>query len=489
MKFSKIFTPILGSGLMVAVITGAFIGTINTNAQNGGSTGGNTFTYSYQIDTCDTDASNNYLNIDLNENYASPIPQTPTLDSNDAHLNVNIANVGSGPEAFIYGILPGANTFTYSFDDTPIVFNQATLQQVQSTLPILSGQAIISDTITINATQDDCFQMANDSYFVTDNGQTTENLVLDVTNNDIIDPMAPAGNTAITQVESIAGHTIGYNGSNQVTADLDMTILSPGDTITFDYEICFTETVFALALSTSSPSCGTATVTINIQAAPDNDGVGDGTENAAPNNGDGNNDGILDSQQTEVTSLPAQNGNYVTVELQGACTQLENVYTTVESSVAVQDTDNDYPLGLVGFEAPCAGSLTVVHYWYGVDPNAAYVYRKYGPTTPGDASTTQWYDWPVTWSSETINGEYVLKATYTLTDGEFGDDTGVDGYIFDPSGPTAVAQAQSAAPTQPTTTPTVMLVRSGGIQNIAVYSLLLSIVVYGLTISITAKKK
>jgi len=54
---------------------------------------------------------------------------------------------------------------------------------------------------------------------------------------------------------------------------------------------------------------------------------------------------------------------------------------------------------------------------------------------PGDEPTAGWYLLPnVTFEAVMIGGKSVVKATYTLTDGELGDSTGIDGKIVDPGG-------------------------------------------------------
>jgi len=64
----------------------------------------------------------------------------------------------------------------------------------------------------------------------------------------------------------------------------------------------------------------------------DKDGTADMVENAAPNNGDGNNDGIPDSQQNNVTSLPTASEQYLTTEVENDCpvnnVQLDSGTTT-----------------------------------------------------------------------------------------------------------------------------------------------------------------
>ena len=51
-------------------------------------------------------------------------------------------------------------------------------------------------------------------------------------------------------------------------------------------------------------------------------------------------------------------------------------------------------------------------------------------------NTPQWYTLPgVTFGTEDIEGQTVAYAEFTLIDGQFGDDTGVDGVIYDQGGP------------------------------------------------------
>jgi hypothetical protein len=180
-----------------------------------------------------------------------------------------------------------------------------------------------------------------------------------------------------------------------------------------------------------SPS--TATVTILDDDDTDGDGVPNVTEDGAPNGGDGNGDGVPDRLQGHVTSLPSATGlGYVTVVTSGGCSQNENVQVFTEEP---DDPEYSYPFGLVGFELPCS-SATVKVYFYGTNNLSGYTYRKYGPTTPGDPSTEQWYTLPgVTFGSEEIGGSMVAYAEFTLTDGQIGDDTGVDGRIVDQGGP------------------------------------------------------
>jgi len=173
-------------------------------------------------------------------------------------------------------------------------------------------------------------------------------------------------------------------------------------------------------------------------ASDDGDGVPASTEDQAPNNGDGNGDGTPDRLQSGVTSLPSATGRgFITVELRnGDCNQLTEVTALGEGQTPASDASFDYPFGLVSFQIPCE-SATVRVYFHGTTSLSGYTYRKYGPTTPGVASTAAWYSLPnVSFGTANIGGTNVPYAQFTLTDGSLGDDTdGADNIIYDQGGP------------------------------------------------------
>jgi hypothetical protein len=164
------------------------------------------------------------------------------------------------------------------------------------------------------------------------------------------------------------------------------------------------------------------------------DGISDAEEDGAPNGGGGNGDGILDSLQSNVGSIPSATGTgYLTVEVISGCRHLEKIRTYTEAAQG-NDNDYDYPYGLVGFELPCS-SATIRVYFHGESDLSGYTYRKYGPIPP-NFNNPQWYTLPgVTFGTVDIGGQTVAYAEFTLTDGQLGDDTGVDGVIYDPGGP------------------------------------------------------
>lgn len=171
----------------------------------------------------------------------------------------------------------------------------------------------------------------------------------------------------------------------------------------------------------------------------DGDGVADSIEDAGPNGGDGNGDGTADSEQENVaTILDAEDDDYITLELDpdGTCTQIDDFSSVNESDLSEEDPDYIYPLTLTEFTIPCADSVDGTIFWHGEEEFTTQVYRKFGPTTPGDVSSTSWYtsEQFIT-STVDIDGNATATASFTLADGEVGDDTGDDDVIVDANGP------------------------------------------------------
>ena len=101
------------------------------------------------------------------------------------------------------------------------------------------------------------------------------------------------------------------------------------------------------------------------------------------------------------------------------------------------DASFDYPYGLVEFTLNCAAADVTITFPGSI---TGTTYRKYGPTTPGNAATAAWY----TFNNVTVNSS--TSITLHLQDGQLGDDTGVDGIIVDEGGP-GQALAAAAIPT------------------------------------------
>lgn len=166
----------------------------------------------------------------------------------------------------------------------------------------------------------------------------------------------------------------------------------------------------------------------------DVDGISDEEEDAAPNDGDGNWDGILDSSQENVTSLRSvETGDFITMVSSDGCTN------TSVSSVGATEFPPDpagfvLPQGLVSFTLESCSSSNLLFFYHGESDLSGTEYRKYGPMTQSQAPT--WYSLPANFSSAQFDDQRIAIASFQLVDGGLGDSDGVvNGQIVDPSGP------------------------------------------------------
>ena len=152
-----------------------------------------------------------------------------------------------------------------------------------------------------------------------------------------------------------------------------------------------------------------------------------------PNDGDGNNDGIVDIDQPNVTMIknPVNNG-YVVLVSPESCTN-ERLSVVSETSLPAQDRLN-YPAGLLDFSVDCVTPgvrIAVEHYYYDLNYKAEdFIGRKF--TIYDNVYHT------LSGSSITdikIGGQHVVKFVYSLTDGDtFDNDQIQNGKIVDPAG-------------------------------------------------------
>lgn len=175
----------------------------------------------------------------------------------------------------------------------------------------------------------------------------------------------------------------------------------------------------------------------------DDDGITMETENAAPNNGDANNDGLLDSQQANVTSFINEVTNKpvtLAVESSGNECFLEDVATVAAGSLA-SDSAYTYPLGLLDFTVDCGvdGFTAVVKQYFFDAAIDSFTLRKF---VNGAFQTVT----GASFSTQTIGGRQALVVAYEVTDGGSLDADGiVNGVVVDPAGP-GVSAATAGAP-------------------------------------------
>jgi hypothetical protein len=167
----------------------------------------------------------------------------------------------------------------------------------------------------------------------------------------------------------------------------------------------------------------------------DTDPISDTIEAAAPNDGDGNYDGVADAEQANVTSFvnPITN-EYVTLVSTGsgeeACNFTSAAITASSENEAV-DAAYQYPFGFVNFTTQCGNNGASAHIEIYVHnaTSASYVARKY------NASTKQYSDMPSGANVHFDTSNNALILSYDITDGSSLDEDGAaDGSIIDPIG-------------------------------------------------------
>ena len=154
-----------------------------------------------------------------------------------------------------------------------------------------------------------------------------------------------------------------------------------------------------------------------------------------PNDGDANADGQKDSYQDNVVSLPDKaTGQYVTTEVDKNCV-IDTLSTDLVVEAMGYDPKYQFPLGIIYFDVACAKTQIRLYYHAVSKITRRFILQKYGFKVPGDPSTLGWYLFPnATFDTVTLGKKTAMRATYSLTDGELGDNTGVDGHIVDPVG-------------------------------------------------------
>lgn len=204
-----------------------------------------------------------------------------------------------------------------------------------------------------------------------------------------------------------------------------------------------TDTIEVSGIIDGIPFNCTATITWQVA---DGNGIDPDIEDGAPNNGDGNNDGIPDKLQPHVASFPDIFGVYVTI-VSPPGTTLMNVMALNTPDGGIPPPDVVFPIGWIKFEV------------HGVAPGASIVvdiimhgsptvntYYKFGPTPIIPVDTFYRFLFDGTTGSEVVGNIVRL----TLVDGLRGDsDLAANGIIVEPGAP--ALEAENPQPLVPPT--------------------------------------
>ena len=175
---------------------------------------------------------------------------------------------------------------------------------------------------------------------------------------------------------------------------------------------------------------GTASGVAEYTHVPDDDsdGVPGNIEDGAPNGGDGNGDGVPDSEQSHVASLPGLSstrggtGAWVTVWVEpvtngGVCQRINNMQVldpaSLPADIARGPDATEYADGVVRFDLPDCQHADVHVRFHGTDhSDPRFTWRNYGPTQPGNVDSLGWYGFtaasrsaPDTWTFRLQAGE------------------------------------------------------------------------------------
>lgn len=148
-------------------------------------------------------------------------------------------------------------------------------------------------------------------------------------------------------------------------------------------------TTATIIIESNDPDESPFEIPIFAVAQLENDGVSSEVEDAAPVNGDGNNDGTPDSQQSNIASLPDLNGTYLTY-VSDASKPFQDV-GIVDQSTFVEDQDGVIlSAGVHEFTVNNVSTDEVVEVGLllppGVSPSAYYVF-----STTAENDIPHWY--------------------------------------------------------------------------------------------------
>ena len=173
---------------------------------------------------------------------------------------------------------------------------------------------------------------------------------------------------------------------------LDITSLDPGSTCTLNIQfspLTTGEKASDLLISSNDPDENPFIMEITGNAMLENDGVPPDIEDAGPNGGDGNNDGIPDSAQSNIVSLEDLRGSYVTL-VSTTGLHFRNVKVSDQTSIGDIPVNENFASGV--FDFSLEGDAPFGIYEIGLilpAGNMPVSFYLYGPTN--DNAQPHWY--------------------------------------------------------------------------------------------------
>jgi hypothetical protein len=173
-------------------------------------------------------------------------------------------------------------------------------------------------------------------------------------------------------------------------------------------------------------------VELIFQPDDDLDGVDDGVEDDAPFEGDGNQDGVRDSEQGHVASLRGQRDRFITIASPEG-TRLVDVRPMENPNPNELPADTEFPVGFFDFDVKDVDSQETTMVTVQLEPGTtANSYYMFGPT-PDDPNP---HLYPFLFDGETGAKIFADRIEVYFRDGQQGDsDLTANGVITDPAAP------------------------------------------------------
>ena len=271
-----------------------------------------------------------------------------------------------------------------------------------------------------------------------------EFLTLSIAADSIIEnagSAATTGRVTRNNTDNSAPLEVTLTNGDDTEIDIPTSVTIPADqaSATFDIDaLDDDEADIALSVTVTANAAGCAdgsdTLVVNDEDE-DGDGTSDDLERAAPNGGDGNNDGVLDNQQSNVVSLlNAADTTYMTLVAPDG-TILNDVVSDSDPP-SEPPADATFPIGFVeyiveGVDVGASAMVTI----YCESASVLNTYWKYGPTLGN--TTPHWY--PFMYDGTTGAKIFSDRIEVHFVDGARGDDDlTANGVIVDPGAPAQV---------------------------------------------------
>ncbi len=180
-------------------------------------------------------------------------------------------------------------------------------------------------------------------------------------------------------------------------------------------------------------------VTATFLEDSDEDGISNEQEDAGPNSGDGNNDGIADRLQENVGCLQSYNAQYYITLESPIGTTLSDCRASDKPAPELSPSGIEFPYGFISFKIsglnPGDSTTLTLYLPDGPSPETYY---KYGPASNNQID--HWYEFLYDMIEPTgaeINGRVI---TLHFVDGQRGDDDlAADGAVIDQGGPGVIS--------------------------------------------------